>query len=64
MNITESLNVEFKRDFIEEINNEIIAFLNTNGGTIYRKDIINVKKARIFVLLFTIVFFYNFFNIS
>ena len=35
MNITESLNVEFKRDFIEEIKNEIIAFLNTNGGTIY-----------------------------
>lgn len=35
MNFDENLNIEFKREFIDEIKNEIIAFLNTSGGTIY-----------------------------
>ena len=30
----ESLSVELKRELIDEIKNEIVAFLNTKGGTI------------------------------
>ena len=31
----ENLNIEYKREFIDDIKNEIIAFLNTSGGKIY-----------------------------
>ena len=34
MSLEENLNVELKREFIDEIKNSIIAFLNTKGGTI------------------------------
>lgn len=35
MNKDENVNIEYKREFIDKIKNEIVAFLNTNGGTIY-----------------------------
>lgn len=35
MNSNENLKIEYKREFIDEIKNEIIAFLNTSGGKIY-----------------------------
>lgn len=35
MNKDENLNIEYKREFFDNIKKEIIAFLNTNGGTIY-----------------------------
>ena len=31
----ENINIEYKREFIDDIKNEIIAFLNTSGGKIY-----------------------------
>ena len=34
-NFNEDLNTELKREFVDEIKNEIIAFLNTSGGVIY-----------------------------
>ena len=34
MSLEENLNVELKREFIDEIKNSIIEFLNTKGGTI------------------------------
>ena len=34
MNKDENLNIEYKREFIDDIKNEIIAFLNTSGGKI------------------------------
>ena len=35
MNKDENLNIEYKREFIDDIKNEIIAFLNTSGGKIF-----------------------------
>lgn len=35
MNLEENLTVEFKSDYTENIKKEIIAFANTNGGTLY-----------------------------
>ena len=35
MLIKENYNVEFKGEFIEKIQNEILAFINSDGGTIY-----------------------------
>ena len=34
MNIDENTNIELKRELVESINREIIAFLNTSGGTL------------------------------
>ncbi len=31
----ENINIEYKREFIDDIKNEIIAFLNTSGGKIF-----------------------------
>ena len=31
----ENLNIEYKREFIDDIKNEIISFLNTSGGQIF-----------------------------
>lgn len=35
MNLSESFNVEFKREFTQEIKKEVVAFANTQGGAIY-----------------------------
>lgn len=35
MNSNENLNTEYKREFIDDIKNELLAFLNTSGGTLY-----------------------------
>ena len=37
----ESLNVEFKQEYVPDIRKEVMAFANTDGGTVYvgvRKD--------------------------
>ena len=31
----EGINVEFKREFVEEIRLTVLAFANTDGGTLY-----------------------------
>ena len=33
--VIESENLEFKREFTEEIYKEVVAFANTDGGTVY-----------------------------
>ena len=35
MLIKENYNIEFKREFTDKIQNEILAFINSDGGTIY-----------------------------
>lgn len=35
MNYTENAHTEFKREYIDDIKKSIIAFANTNGGTVY-----------------------------
>lgn len=35
MYLNENINIEYKREFTDDIKNEIIAFLNTSGGKIY-----------------------------
>ena len=35
MTIKESVNVEFKRQFIDDLNKTVIAFANTDGGTVF-----------------------------
>ena len=35
MNFQESYNVELKREVVEDIRKEIIAFANSEGGTLY-----------------------------
>lgn len=32
---TESLNIEYKRDYVDDIKKTVIAFANTNGGKLY-----------------------------
>ena len=52
----ENITIEYKREFKDEIINEIIAFLNTNGGIIYvginddksvNKEFLNASKKEI-----------------
>lgn len=35
MNLIENVTTEFKREYIEDIKKSVVAFANTNGGTIY-----------------------------
>lgn len=35
MNLNENINIEYKREFTDDIKNKIIVFLNTSSGKIY-----------------------------
>lgn len=35
MNLIENVDIEFKRQIVESIKKEVIAFANSEGGTIY-----------------------------
>ena len=50
MNYSESFNVEFKQEFTPEIKKEVVAFANTQGGTVYvgigdKGQVVGVREA-------------------